>query len=231
MKIVEHCTLNIVLYYVFTPTRNAVDENRMSLCDIAPCPQTQTLDTPVPEVDAPLTEVVIDSPALSNEHHEDSGPTASSPLGKNDVNYGCSNLAMSQIRSCVIPRKVLVVCPGQIWSTGSFMEGWMLWNVRVVNYHSVSCGNVSVDVQGPEQTNGSKFFCTISNERAVWKAASIVSLLSFIKRPWRMGWDNIPLMNTSRMKSSRCSVFQKARKLQSLLIRLEFLQIFVHGLA
>jgi len=54
-------------------------EQNVSLCDIAPCPRTQTLNSPDPVVDVPVPEVAIDSPALSNEHQQNSGPTSQSP--------------------------------------------------------------------------------------------------------------------------------------------------------
>jgi len=67
-------------------------EQKISLCDIAPCPRTQTLDAPDPVLDVPVPEVAIDSPALSNEHQKDSGPTAASPPRKIDPNNNSSNL-------------------------------------------------------------------------------------------------------------------------------------------
>ena len=67
-------------------------EQNILLCDIAPCPRTQTLDAPDPVSDVPVPEVAIDSPALSNEHQKHSGPTAASPPRKIDANNSSSNL-------------------------------------------------------------------------------------------------------------------------------------------
>ena len=67
-------------------------EQNVSLCDVAPCPRTQTLDAPDPVVDVPVSEVAIDSPPLNNEQQQNSGPTSSSPSPTIDANDNHSNL-------------------------------------------------------------------------------------------------------------------------------------------
>ena len=85
-----------------------------------------------------VPEVAIKSLALLNEHQQDSGPTASSPLRTNDVKYISCNLGDVANAEGFFPHDVLVVRPRQIWLTGLLIEG-----INVVectcDYYSVSC--------------------------------------------------------------------------------------------